>query len=111
MCSQGKRFGSTRGGKEGHPIPGLPLQWTDLQTALEQEQKKTTKLQEQLDKLREENFAQANECEFTHACFCLCKNFVQAIECEFAHVASFIVFLGGGRGVGHFLLEPLCSGN
>ena len=62
-CVQGsKRFGSTKG-KEGHPIPGIPLQWTDLQTALEQEQKKTAKLQEQLDRLREENFAQANECK------------------------------------------------
>ena len=57
----GKRFGSTRGGKEALPIPGLPLQWTDLQTALDQEQKKTAKMQEQCDRLREKNVAQANE--------------------------------------------------
>lgn len=49
-------------GKDG-AISGLPLQWTDLQTALEQEQKKSGKLQEQLDRLREENFQQANECK------------------------------------------------
>ncbi|XP_070205430.1 citron Rho-interacting kinase-like isoform X3 [Littorina saxatilis] len=55
-----KRFGSTRS-KEDHPFHSLPLQWTDLQTALELEQKKTAKLQEQLDRLREENFAQAND--------------------------------------------------
>ncbi|XP_076434884.1 uncharacterized protein LOC143274829 [Babylonia areolata] len=57
----GKRFGSTKSKEGGPPVPGLPLQWTDLQTALEQEQKKTAKLQEQLDRLREENFTQANE--------------------------------------------------
>ncbi|XP_025090318.1 citron Rho-interacting kinase-like isoform X2 [Pomacea canaliculata] len=55
-----KKFASSRN-KDGSVHTGLPLQWTDLQTALEQEQKKTTKLQEQLDRLREENFQQANE--------------------------------------------------
>ncbi|XP_012946733.1 citron Rho-interacting kinase isoform X2 [Aplysia californica] len=57
----GKLFGGGGGksGKDGAST--LPLSWTDQQTALEQERGKSTQLQEQVDRLREENFHQANE--------------------------------------------------
>ena len=36
----------------------------DLQNALELERKRNVKLTEQMDKLRQENYAQAQECEY-----------------------------------------------
>ena len=59
FLQSGKLFGKT---KDGAPaIPALPL--SDLQTALENERKRSSKLQEQLDRLRAENVKQANECK------------------------------------------------
>ena len=43
----------------GPALPGL----MDLQNALELERKRNVKLTEQMDKLRQENYAQAQECE------------------------------------------------
>ncbi|XP_041348111.1 citron Rho-interacting kinase-like isoform X2 [Gigantopelta aegis] len=53
-----KLFGSVR---SKDCAPGIPPQWKDFQASLEAERKKNAKLQEQIDKLREENFQQANE--------------------------------------------------
>ncbi|CAL1534685.1 unnamed protein product, partial [Lymnaea stagnalis] len=59
---QSKFFGPKSGSKEAlNKAATLPLSWTDLQTALEQERSKTNILQEQVDRLREDNFQQANE--------------------------------------------------
>jgi hypothetical protein len=57
MFQGGKFFGK---GKEGMPNMAI---MGDLQGALDQECKKSKQLQEQMDRLRSENFAQANECK------------------------------------------------
>ena len=56
----GKLFGKNKDGGPASSV--LPL--NDLQTALENERKRSNKLQEQMDRLRAENLKQANECEF-----------------------------------------------
>ncbi|XP_055861655.1 citron Rho-interacting kinase-like isoform X2 [Biomphalaria glabrata] len=54
-------FGTKSSSKDGHPKPTLPISFSDLQTALEQERTKTGILQDKVDRLREENLQQANE--------------------------------------------------
>ncbi|KAL3857416.1 hypothetical protein ACJMK2_012090 [Sinanodonta woodiana] len=55
----GKLFGS--GKNKDNTSPVLAIQLADLQAALELEKKRNAKLQEQLERIREENYQQANE--------------------------------------------------
>jgi len=58
MPQGGKLFGKS-GGKEGHgTLPAMG----DMQAIMESEAKKSRQLQDQLDRLRAENYTQANEC-------------------------------------------------
>lgn len=57
------------GGKgKDTPNPGqcLSQQWGDMQSALDLERKRNAKLMEQVERLRQENFQQQNEC--MHLC-------------------------------------------
>ncbi|XP_067649660.1 citron Rho-interacting kinase-like isoform X2 [Haliotis asinina] len=53
----GKIFGSMRGKDTPTPVP----QWKEFQASLESERKKNCKLQEQLDRLRQENYQLSND--------------------------------------------------
>ncbi|KAK3596286.1 hypothetical protein CHS0354_030661 [Potamilus streckersoni] len=55
----GKLFGSSKNKDNTSPV--MAMQWADLQASLELEKRRNAKLQEQLERVREENYQQANE--------------------------------------------------